>query len=118
MESTRFDRLQFTNFSLWSNNLTNVIYQVIRYILNDTVHISGPFCVILKRFFIVINFFLQFRNKHYFVSQKLMHTPASRQPGASYAPKSHWHTKKGFRYARSSGDEALLGYLWPTDYNG
>ena len=46
-----------------------------------------------------------------------MHTPASRQPGASYAQRSPWHTKKGFRYARSSDDETLLGPLWPTDYN-
>ena len=45
-----------------------------------------------------------------------MHTPASRQQGASYAQRSLWHTKKGFRYARSSGDETLLGHLWPTDY--
>ena len=30
-------------------------------------------------------FFLRFRNKSYFVPQKLMHTPASRQPAASYA---------------------------------
>ena len=44
-----------------------------------------------------------------------MHTPASRQPGASYAQRSHRYTKKGFRYARSSGDETLLGQLWPTD---
>ena len=33
--------------SLWSNNLTNVIYFIISYILNDT-DISGPFCVIYK----------------------------------------------------------------------
>ena len=45
-----------------------------------------------------------------------MDTPVSRQPGANYAEKSPWHTKKGFRYARSSGDETLLGHLWPTDY--
>ena len=45
--------------SLWSNNLTNVIYFIISYILNDTVHISGPFCVICKTCcFIVINNFI------------------------------------------------------------
>ena len=36
--------------SLWSNNLTNVIYFIISYILNETVLISGPFCVIFKTF--------------------------------------------------------------------
>ena len=108
--------------SLWSNNLTNVIYFIISFILNDTVHISGPFCVIFKTFCLnVINnffltefFFLRFSNKLYFAPQKLMHTPASRQPGASYAQRSPWHTKKGFRYARLSGDETLHGHLWPT----
>ena len=59
--------------------------------------------------------FLPFRNESYIAHQKLMHTPASRQPGANYAQRSLWHTKKGFRYARSSGDETLLGHLWPTD---
>ena len=71
-------------------------YFIISYILNDTVHISGPFCVIFKTFcFIVINYFIltelifwRFLNKSYFAPQKLMHTPASRQPGASYAQRS------------------------------
>ena len=58
---------------------------------------------------------MRFRNKSYFALQKLMYTPASREPGASYAQRSPWHTKKDFRYARSSGDETLLGHLWPTD---
>ena len=57
-------------------------------------------------------FFLRFCNKSYFDPQKLMHTPASRQPGASYAQRSPWHTKKKVL----SGDETLLGHLWPTDY--
>ena len=69
---------------------------IISYILNDTVHISGPFCVILKTFCLaVINYFILmelifwwFLNKSYFAPQKLMHTPASRQPGASYAQRS------------------------------
>ena len=101
-----------------------MIYFIKSYILNDTVHITGPFCVIFKTFcLIVINkfiltelIFLRFRNKSYFAFQKLMHIPASRQPGASYAQRPPWHTKKGFRYVRSSGDETLLGHLWPTDY--
>ena len=87
--------------SLWSNNLTNVIYFIIRYILNDTVLITGPFCVIFKTFCLnVINYFilkelifLCFSNKSYFAPQKLMHTPASRQPGASYTRKATRHTK-------------------------
>ena len=62
-------------------------------------------------------FFLRFRNKSYFAPQKLTHTPASRQPGASYTQRSPWHAKKGFRfYSRSSDDETLLDHLWPTDY--
>ena len=100
-----------------------ITYFIISYILNDTVHISGLFCVIFKTFcLIVINWFiltklifLRSRNKSYFASQKLMHTPARRQPGASYAQRSPWHTKTGFRYARASGDKTLLGHLWPTD---
>ena len=73
-----------------------MIYFIISYILNDTVHICGPFCVIFKTFcLIVINYFIlteliswRFLNKSYFAPQKLMHTPASRQPGASYAQRS------------------------------
>ena len=73
-----------------------MIYFIISYILNDTVHISGSFCVIFKTFcLIVINYFilteiifLRFLNKSYFAPQKFMHTPASRQPGASYAQRS------------------------------
>ena len=44
-----------------------------------------------------------------------MHAPASRQPGANYAQRFPWQTKKSFRNARSSGDETLLGHLWATD---
>ena len=36
-----------------------MIYFIISYILNDIVHISGPFCVIFKTFcLIVINYFI------------------------------------------------------------
>ena len=36
-----------------------MIYFIINYILNDTVHISDPFCVIFKKFcLIVINYFI------------------------------------------------------------
>ena len=36
-----------------------MIYFIISYILNDTVHIPGPFCVIFKTFcLIVINYFI------------------------------------------------------------
>ena len=48
--------------SLWSNNLTNVIYIIISYILNDTVHISGPFCVIFKTFCLIVINYLFLRN--------------------------------------------------------
>ena len=76
--------------------LPNVIYFIIGYILNDTVHISSPLCDIFKTFsLIVINysilkelFFCGFVMNRIFPLQKLMHTPASRQPGASYAQRS------------------------------
>ena len=36
-----------------------MIYFIISYIVNDTVHISGPLCVIIKTFcLIVINYFI------------------------------------------------------------
>ena len=75
------------------------------------------FCLIIVNYFILTELIcLRVRNKAYFAPQKLMHTPANRQPGACYAQRSPCHTKKGFRYARSSGDETLIGHLWPTDY--
>ena len=56
-----------------------MIYFIISYILNDSVHISGPVCVIFKTFsLIVINYFiltglifLRSRNQSYFAPQKL-----------------------------------------------
>ena len=35
-------------------NLTNVIYSIISYILNDIGHISGLFCVIFKTFCLIV----------------------------------------------------------------
>ena len=95
-------------------------YFIISYILNDTVHISGPFCVIFKTFcFIVINYFIltelifwRFLNKSYFAPQK--HLQADNR--VLGMPRGLLDTlKKVFRYARSSGDGTLLGHLWPTD---
>ena len=55
--------------SLWSNNLTKVIYFIISYILNNTVHISGPFNVLFhcnKLFYSHGIIVVRFRNKSYF----------------------------------------------------
>ena len=41
--------------SLWSNSSANVIYFIISYILSNTVHISGPFCVIFQNVFFNCN---------------------------------------------------------------
>ena len=45
-----------------------------------------------------------------------MHIPASRRRVLIMPRGPLGLLKKGFRYARSSGDETLLGHLWPTDY--
>ena len=85
------------------------------------MHISGLFCVIFKTFCsISINLFflteLCFCGFVINLILPLKNSCTHRQPGASYAQRSPWHNKKGLRYARSSGDEILLGHLWPTDY--
>ena len=68
------------------------------------MHKAGSFDVIFKTFcLIVINSFiltelisLRFHNKSYFAPQKLMHTPARRQTGASYMPRSDIDMLKRF----------------------
>ena len=71
-------------------------YFIIGFILNGTVHISGPIYLILKMFcLIIINktimdelIVLPVRNKSHFAHPK-KHVSAGRQPGASYAQRSH-----------------------------
>ena len=74
--------------------LTNVIYFIISCILNDTVHISGTFyvsfkpcCLIVINYFILTDLFFCGIVINRILPLKT-HTPASRQPGASYAQRS------------------------------
>ena len=116
---TVYQCLSFTNFVV-IQNLTIVIYFIISYILNDTVHISDPLCDIFKTFcLIVINYFILTElffcgfgiNRILPLKNSCTHLQADNR--VLVMPR---HTKKGLRYARSSGDETLLGHLWPTDY--
>ena len=108
MHSTRCHVLYTIEFIIIILTAQYTVYH--NKVVSCIFHITfKTFCLIIINYYILTELIcLRFRNKSYFAPQK--------QPGASYAQRSPGHAEKGFRYARSSGDETLLGHLWLTDY--